>query len=62
MAQMTMVFPDITSRNSPSPSATDVAVFEHKQPLQYEQVTSGAKTQDRARNAHKTHQNPKTND
>ena len=62
MAQMTTKLPVITSFNSPSPSATDVAVFERKQPLQYEQGTSGAKTQDRARDAHKPHQNPKTND
>ena len=62
MAQTSTEFPAFTSCNSPSPSATDVAVFERKQPLQYEQVTSGAKTQDRARNAYKPHQNPKTND
>ena len=62
MVQMTMEFLVITSCNSPSPSATDVAVFERKHPSQYEQVTAGAKTQDRARNAHKPHQNPKTND
>ena len=35
MAQTTMEFPVIISCNSPSPSATDVAVFERKQPLQY---------------------------
>ena len=62
MAQTTMEFPVIMSCNSPSPSATDVAVFERKQPSQYKQVTAGAKTQDRARDAHKPHQNPKTND
>ena len=62
MAQMSTEFLVFTSWNSPSPSATDVAVFECKQPLQYEQGTSGAKTQDRARDAHKAYQNPKTND
>ena len=62
MAQTTTEFPVIMSCNSPSPSATDVAVFECKHPLQYEQVTSGTKTKDRARNAHKPHQNPNTND
>ena len=62
MAQMSTEFPVFTSCNSPSPSATDVAVFERKQLLQYEQGTSGAKTQDRARNACKPHQNPKAND
>ena len=48
-----MKFLVITSRNSPSPSATDIAVFERKQPSQYEQVTAGTKTQDRTRDAHK---------